>query len=99
MSSGTLRELSLVASSARVRARPVSWSSRILRATDSGSASGPASRSLLGSLVGQRDLEVDAIRVNPGSVGLEAAGVGLGGGVDGRRDAELLEDALLDLVG
>ena len=37
------------ASSERVRARPVSWSSRILRATDSGSASGPVSSSGGGS--------------------------------------------------
>ena len=42
-SSGTLFFASLPRSSARLRACPVSWSSRILRATASWSASGPAS--------------------------------------------------------
>src|SRR4051794_40966192 len=42
ISSGTRLAASLSPSSLRVRARPVSWSSRILRATASGSASGPS---------------------------------------------------------
>src|SRR5690348_1141532 len=86
MSSGTFFWASFLARSERLRARPVSWSSRILRATASGSASGPRSCS---EPVGS---EIDAIRVND-------LGRGLSRGVQGRADAELLQDALLDLVG
>src|SRR3954452_239234 len=100
-SSGTPLRASFVASSARLRACPVSWSSRILRPTASWWAAGPwacssgveaaASQASTPSWTspGTRGLEVD-----PGRLHLDR-----GVHVDLRPDAELLEDPLLELVG
>src|SRR5690349_5807269 len=130
MSSGTFLLAIFFASSARLRARPVSWSSRILRPTDSGSASGPRSRSASpwfrdGCCATSSTTRGFRGAVSPTSRGswatpkscatcsgseIDAIGVDhlgrcgqtteiAGGGVDGRADAELLEDPLLDLVG
>ena len=115
---GTSRLASLSRSSWRLRAWPVSASSRILRATDSGSASGPAAdgsgggRSRSAAVSGiPRPRHRASSPARPASTGADARDVrshrhrsarrttAVGRRVDGRADAELLQDPLLELVG
>src|SRR3954471_2522991 len=103
-SSGTPLRASFPASSERLRACPVSWSSRILRATASWSASGPCACS--SGVEAAASQASTPSWTSPGTAALEVDPGRLHGdrGVDvhlvhRRADAELLEDPLLELVG